>query len=67
MSLCKGPGGEAILPPGMALMEIKTGTAIPLWMTALLTENRIHKTSFSKYGRAYQTKHQRKTAVRKVG
>ena len=67
LSLCKGPGGEAILPPGMALMEIKTGTAIPLWMTALLTENRIHKTSFSKYGRAYQTMHQRKTAVRKVG
>lgn len=59
LSLCKGPGGEAILPPGTVLMEIKTGTAIPLWMTALLTENHIYKTSFSKYGRAYQTKYLR--------
>lgn len=34
-------------------MEIKTGTAIPLWMTNILSENKIYKTSFSKYGNAY--------------
>lgn len=27
-------------------MEIKTGTAIPLWMTNILSENKIYKTSF---------------------
>lgn len=36
-------------------MEIKTAKAIPLWMTALLSENHIFKTSFSKYGNAYKT------------
>ena len=39
---------------GQVLMEIKTGASIPLWMTALLTENHIYKTSFSKYGAVYK-------------
>jgi hypothetical protein len=60
LSLCKGIYGEEILPPGMTLMEIKTGTAIPLWMTRVLTENKITKTSFSKYGHAYQAIYDRK-------
>ena len=46
--------GEAILEPGYALMEIKTPESIPLWMVKILSEERIHKTSFSKYGSAYQ-------------
>ncbi|NCB51606.1 MAG: polyphosphate polymerase domain-containing protein [Clostridia bacterium] len=45
--------GDALLLPGQSLMEIKTTDAIPLWLTALLTENRIYKASFSKYGKAY--------------
>jgi len=36
-------------------MEIKTSGGIPLWMTHVLTQERIFKTSFSKYGTAYQT------------
>lgn len=55
LSLCAGVYGDPILEENQVLMEIKTGTAIPLWMTALLSENHIYKTSFSKYGRAYQT------------
>lgn len=66
MSLCCAPSGEQILPPGMSLMEIKTGVAIPLWMTRLLSDNRIYKTSFSKYGRAYQTLFRRKTETEKT-
>ena len=45
--------GKQILPPGLVLMEIKTAYAIPLWLTAFLVENKIFKTSFSKYGTAY--------------
>lgn len=46
--------GTPILEEGLALMEIKTSGGIPLWMTHLLAEQRIYKTSFSKYGTAYQ-------------
>jgi hypothetical protein len=47
--------GTAILPEGMVLMEIKCSGGIPLWMTKILSEEHIYKTSFSKYGTAYQT------------
>lgn len=53
LSLCKGIYGTPILKNDYSLMEIKTGTAIPLWMTNILSENKIYKTSFSKYGNAY--------------
>ena len=53
LSLCKGIYGMPILKVNQVLMEIKTSTAIPLWMTAILSENYIYKTSFSKYGNAY--------------
>lgn len=47
--------GTPLLPEGMALMEIKCSGGIPLWMTQALSEAQIYKTSFSKYGKAYQT------------
>ena len=47
--------GTQILPEGMTLMEIKCSGGIPLWMTRMLSKERIYKTSFSKYGTAYQT------------
>jgi hypothetical protein len=47
--------GTPILPDGYVLMEIKTGGGVPLWMTHFLTQERIYKTSYSKYGMAYQT------------
>lgn len=55
LSLGCGVYGEALLEPGQTLMEIKTPGGIPLWMVKVLTEEKIHKTSFSKYGSAYQT------------
>ena len=47
--------GTQILSEGMTLMEIKCSGGIPLWMTEVLSRERIYKTSFSKYGTAYQT------------
>ena len=45
--------GTSILPEGKVLMEIKCSGGIPLWMTRVLSKERIYKTSFSKYGTAY--------------
>ncbi len=55
LSLKFDVGGQSILDEGKVLMEIKTSGGIPLWMTRLLTQEKIYKTSFSKYGTAYQT------------
>ncbi len=54
LSLEIPPYGTPVLERGYTLMEIKTSGAIPLWLTAVLTRLRIFKTSFSKYGRAYE-------------
>lgn len=55
LSLCKGIYGEPILKPGQVLMEVKAGGGIPLWLVRFLSEHRLCKTSFSKYGTAYRT------------
>lgn len=47
--------GIPVLDPDLILMEIKTAKAMPLWLVQALSENHIYKTSFSKYGTAYQT------------
>lgn len=46
--------GTPLLQDDQVLMELKTPGGIPLWMTHFLTEQHIQKTSFSKYGAAYQ-------------
>lgn len=46
--------GQHVLSPGDTLMEIKCSGGLPLWVTSLLSEGHIYKTSFSKYGTAYQ-------------
>ncbi len=55
LSLTKGIYGTPILPEGNVLMEIKCSGGIPLWMVVFLSKEKIYKTSFSKYGTAYQT------------
>lgn len=55
LSLKSGVYGTQILPEGMSLMEIKCNGGIPLWMAQMLSKERIYKTSFSKYGTAYET------------
>lgn len=54
LDLRLGSAGELLLAPGMRLMEIKTAHAIPLWLCAVLDQNEIRPTSFSKYGRVYE-------------
>ena len=46
--------GDVLLPPGMTMMEVKSIGGMPLWMSAVLSREQIFKTSFSKYGTAYQ-------------
>jgi len=54
LSLSSKVYGTPILEPGCSLMEIKIASAMPMWLGRVLSENGIFKTSFSKYGRAYE-------------
>ncbi|MBR5616503.1 MAG: VTC domain-containing protein, partial [Clostridia bacterium] len=47
--------GAPLLDRDHILMEIKCGGGNPLWMTHVLSDQKIYNTSFSKYGTAYQT------------
>ena len=53
LRLTDGSYGTPLLPEGMILMEVKCEGALPLWMAKLLSEEKMYKTSFSKYGTAY--------------
>ena len=55
LSLESEIGGIPILEEDKVLMELKCSGGIPLWMTHILSQEHIYKTSFSKYGTAYQT------------
>lgn len=46
--------GTPLLREGQVLMEIKCSGGIPMWMVQALSAGHIYKTSFSKYGTAYQ-------------
>ena len=54
LKLSLAPDGQEILPSDLSLLEVKAENAIPLWLTQLLAQQRIHQVSFSKYGRAYE-------------
>ena len=45
--------GTKLLEDNFILMELKCSGGIPLWMTKTLSELKIYKTSFSKYGTVY--------------
>lgn len=49
-----GDYGDQLLEEGMFLMEVKVEKNIPLWLARLLSEYKIYKTSFSKYGKEYE-------------
>lgn len=46
--------GISLLPQGYTVLEIKVQEAMPLWLTKILSDGKIYKASFSKYGTAYQ-------------
>ena len=54
LSLCSGVYGTHVLDKDKVLLEVKTAGAVPKWLTDFLSENKIYKTSFSKYGTAYK-------------
>ena len=56
LDLSQGDAGTQILPDGKVLLEVKCAGAMPLWLVSFLSHERIFKTSFSKYGTAYQTR-----------
>ncbi|MCR4610521.1 MAG: polyphosphate polymerase domain-containing protein [Lachnospiraceae bacterium] len=66
VNLHSGIYGNEILPKGYVLMEVKVAGGIPMWMTKLLSENKIYKRSFSKYGTAYKTMLARSGKIRQV-
>lgn len=53
-SLRRDVWGLPLLRQGQTLMEIKCSGGIPMWMATVLSDQKIYKTSFSKYGAAYQ-------------
>ena len=54
LSLCSPAYGERVLDEALCVMELKCSGGIPIWLTKTLSCERIYKTSFSKYGTAYQ-------------
>ncbi len=56
LTLTSSMEGISLLPEGCTILEIKVQQAMPLWLTEILSEGKIYKTSFSKVGTAF--KHQ---------
>lgn len=54
LSLSREIYGTPLIDDAHVLMELKTSGGIPLWLTRVLAQEQIYKTSFSKYGTAYQ-------------
>ncbi|MHB8064546.1 MAG: VTC domain-containing protein [Ruminiclostridium sp.] len=53
LKLEAGDYGEPLLDNDKWLMEVKAEKNIPLWLSKLLSEYKIYKTNFSKYGKEY--------------
>lgn len=55
LDLEKGNYGEKIIDDDLCIMEIKSLSSMPLWLTEALNHLKIYPGSFSKYGTAYRT------------
>jgi hypothetical protein len=55
LKLENGDYGEKQLEKDTLIMEIKAENNMPLWLSKLLSENKVYKTSYSKYGKEYET------------
>lgn len=63
MLTLRSDGNTHLLDTGIenyVLMELKTGSAVPLKLAKILSELQIYPTSFSKYGRIYTEMHTKK-------
>lgn len=54
LNLKSGAYGTQVIDSDQTLMEIKALGSMPLWLVNILSELKIYKTSFSKYGNAYK-------------
>ncbi|MDO5397497.1 MAG: polyphosphate polymerase domain-containing protein [bacterium] len=54
VALENGDYGTKLISDDIRLMEIKTSSAMPLWLCKMLSDLNLRKTSFSKYGTEYQ-------------
>lgn len=54
LNLTTNMDGISLLSEGSSILEIKVQEAMPLWLTSILSEGKIYKGSFSKYGEAYR-------------
>lgn len=55
LTLSEPSYGSQIIGADQRLMEVKISDSVPEWLINKLSELQIYKTSFSKYGKAYQT------------
>lgn len=53
LALELGDHGDPLLAPGRMVMEIKTPRNVPLWLSWILSDQRVYGCGFSKYGREY--------------
>ncbi len=49
-----GDHGEPLMERGKWLMEVKAEKTIPVWLSHMLSEHQMFRTSFSKYGNEYR-------------
>ncbi len=67
LNLTTSMDGTLLRPPGDTILEIKVQEAMPLWLTRILDEGKIYKSSFSKYGMAFQQQLLEARAARPAG
>ncbi len=63
LGLHYGVYGDKLISDDEWIMEVKIDRAMPLWMTKILSEMKIYKDKFSKYGREYELYIEAKTAA----
>ena len=54
LTLTRSLDGIPLLDEGWTILEIKVQQSMPLWLSSILSEGQIFKSSFSKYGEAYK-------------
>ena len=54
LTLTRSLDGLPLLEEGWTILEVKVQGAVPLWLSAVLSESGIFKSSFSKVGEAYR-------------
>lgn len=54
LRLESGDRGEQLLGDGQWLMEVKAEKTVPVWLAKMLSEHKMYRTSFSKYGNEYK-------------